>query len=200
MNKAGAVKFDPKRRDLWGGDWGVLRTIPKVHPKYGFPLATTREGISNIEYCTTLMLRGDVVYLPDPGLEQQILWWDDDGGLSSRRVYTLATLHKGFEVAKAKEWDIRPELQKLITKEGGQVVIVTSKDSRMVMMVRSKERMEFEEEKDRRYLQRINKDMTERVAAVANQIQGVETLPVEEEVEHVMTGIRRGALSGDNEK
>lgn len=179
--------------EQYGGDYAVIRTIPDVHPRTGRPMDKTRKSLIDPTSLGMLM-RGDVVFKPNMAAEFQIAMWPDDGTAESKRLYRLMTLKKGYEVAKADEWYIRPELEESKALEktpDNRIIAVTSSKSCDVMMVRRKELLLRDEAEERKVLLAgIHDNRDSKLAEAFGADDRVGVLPTSMTVERVPESYR----------
>jgi hypothetical protein len=197
------ITFTDEDRLRYGGDWSILRTIPKIHPKLGIPLRATRDSIDGASAYYFQFYRGDMINKLNPsGVspenpkgEYNFCLWTSDGSKESRRFFMTLKHGKGFKPCNSDEWEIGPDLDGIFTKENNMIVIKGGIDGLSsgpaqydVLMWRTRARMEEEERKmsvmPQNVQQRADSDIADRVSGERHVSVRPTTI---EELPHVYT-------------
>lgn len=197
------ITFTDDDRLKYGGDWAILETIPKFHPKFGIPLPGTRASIEGASMYYYQFYRGDFINKLNPsGVspsnpkgEYNFTTWTSDGSKESKRVFMTLTHAKGFKPCLADDWEIGPDLEGIYVRENDNIVIkggidgLTSGPQQYdVVMWRTRARMDEE----RRKMAVMPQNVQDRADDdIANKISSERHLSVRpttiEELPHVYT-------------
>lgn len=117
--------FTEDERKIYGGDFNMLRTIPKNgrHPETGEMCYGTREEQHNSGSLVQQrsFFRGDIIYIAEPHREFAIYphYLADPGAGSD--LDTLRYI-KGYEFCQASEWDLSDRMKQFWSVENGLLV------------------------------------------------------------------------------
>lgn len=203
------VTFSDEDRTRFGGDWGLLRTLPEdgIHPEtrqrmFGIRSEQRHTGTTTM---SRTFLRGDCIYRPMPELEHVMYPHHDDGSQDARDMLDLLVYQAGYAFCRSEEWELSPRMQQFWSVENGQLVQTVKNapgvyPEKWILMFISKDRfLEWEKRLRQTSDETMGVASTEgqRVATGGNQARTVAGNPDEKQMQDLNMSIERAAIRMD---
>ncbi len=149
-----------------------FRNPDSIIRKTGQTHATTRrEDVSNDTEGLSSIYQGEFTYKPNPTLEIDLAFWEDNDHPKAISMYYQMIGSKGYQVAMFKDWSVAERLKPMWKKDAaGRLTLGGKAKNTMVLMWRTGQSYDIDQKKRLRWSDEISKSAEEKQAEMQDKL------------------------------